>query len=504
MSLVAAADIEDLGCTLEPLNGNNDSPHKSADDVFFMSEVTTEVDVFISYVWGASRILKALAMLYCVNLRFAVCVSVSLWIILASACVCIRGVDQMGGEVWLTPMFCYLPVLTFMFCFTFGHYIRPGVTTRYWLDKLCIHQSRSSWKRLGVSALPEFVANSRRMLVLWSEDYFERLWCNSEIATFMATSSGGADNIDIQPLWLAPWVLSTIFVDCVCVDLVDNLLWMIPACGSFFGKVFGPSAIETLFLTQFVGIGLVVGTSYLPAALVNYFTFKLKIHYHNLMLKQLKDFSIKKAKCAFESDRAVVEQLVIDLANDGVDSAADGALTDFDLHVRSDIRHRIKAKIGNVTNLPYSLSLLVFMPFTFESLNSIFGCDGAPCEESATLQGYSSTAQYQLTNAASWMAGVLLVTPLTYPMMLNGLNRVSESVPNGCLQKMLSMVVIVLSYYANGFLQGLTSAVQIFAVTTSSSEWIAVAAFTLSMLGFANWKVFHQSGGQYNAKDVPP
>eukprot|EP00439_Symbiodinium_sp_Y106_P019430 s1871_g2.t1 len=47
------------------------------------------------------------------------------------------------------------------------------------------------------------------MLILWDPEYFERLWCCAEVAIFCSTKSG-ADQVDFVPLWMAPWVLSTV------------------------------------------------------------------------------------------------------------------------------------------------------------------------------------------------------------------------------------------------------------------------------------------------------
>lgn len=136
---------------------------------------------------------------------------------------------------------------------------------RAWLDKLCIHQTRLDLKVAGVSSLPAFVANSNRMLILWCETYFERLWCNAEVATSAAMN--GVLQVDFMPLWYAPWVLVTILADVLCMWIFDNKMSsVIPLTGEFVAEKFDLMGSNWVsFLTQTFGIGLALGPSYLPA-----------------------------------------------------------------------------------------------------------------------------------------------------------------------------------------------------------------------------------------------
>ena len=49
-----------------------------------------------------------------------------------------------------------------------------------WMDKLCIHQTDMDEKAEQLEALPIFLTRSERMLMLWDDTYFERLWCSLE------------------------------------------------------------------------------------------------------------------------------------------------------------------------------------------------------------------------------------------------------------------------------------------------------------------------------------
>ena len=51
--------------------------------------------------------------------------------------------------------------------------------------------------------------------------------------------------------------------------------------------------------------------------------------------------------------------------------------------------------------------MLVFLPLTFQALANVLGCDSAPCEESASAEGFKDVPQYMLTNTAFWINGCL-------------------------------------------------------------------------------------------------
>jgi hypothetical protein len=82
-----------------------------------------------------------------------------------------------------------------------GHHVRPPVTM--FLDKVCIHQTDAQKKAEGIQAIDQFLVRSKKMLICYNDDYFERLWCCFELA---ARASSGS-RIEMLPLWRAPVVL---------------------------------------------------------------------------------------------------------------------------------------------------------------------------------------------------------------------------------------------------------------------------------------------------------
>ena len=53
------------------------------------------------------------------------------------------------------------------------------------------------------------------------DTYFDRLWCHLELATF--ARYGAVENVDVLPLWLAPWLLASILLDLLSASLLDLL-----------------------------------------------------------------------------------------------------------------------------------------------------------------------------------------------------------------------------------------------------------------------------------------
>ncbi|KAF4753599.1 hypothetical protein FOZ63_014775 [Perkinsus olseni] len=60
-------------------------------------------------------------------------------------------------------------------------------STMVFLDKCCIPQNDPVAKSYGISRLADYLRVSNKLLILWSPDYLERLWCVYELAVFLRT-----------------------------------------------------------------------------------------------------------------------------------------------------------------------------------------------------------------------------------------------------------------------------------------------------------------------------
>lgn len=472
-----------------PADADQDE-HAAADRLFYGTERSTEpADAFLSHVWDAPRWQKALTLLYAANVRDAVCAAVVAWLAAVVGLVALRDRDLVSlGGVELTLPVVYAPVAVFLLVLFFGHR-RPGRVGRtLWLDKLCIHQTRADLKLAGVASVPDFVRNSRRMTILWNSTYFERLWCVFEVATRVATEDGTtAGLVDFEPLWKAPWVLSMVLVDVVCISVSMKFMFLIPAATMAVQDVLGDADPPLVnLLGAVLGVGSAFALGYVPALMPNYLSLRFKIAGHEQMVAQTSKFSLADTKVTVEGDREVVYGHIVRLfrRRDCQEEPPAAAVRRFEEYVRGDFLAAMTGRLGAVTHIGYGQSMLAVLPLVFSSASDILGCDGGPCAESAAGLGFVHPRVYVAGNIASWTVGCLLVYPTTYPVMLRGMCwcRGRRWERTGCA------LVVVGSYLYMGLVEGAVMGLVTNAATTDDVGWtISLALFVVLLV---LWNLF--------------
>ena len=185
-----------------------------------------------------------------------------------------RADAKMGTFVYLTtaPVF----VVVIFFKHDLLHRISPSPST--FLDKVCINQTDAQLKLVGILKLGACLANSKRMLILYSDVYLQKLWTVYEVACFLVTTRT-IQSIDILHVSVAP-----IFF--------FSLLFMFLTTGLSFSPV--SSLIRTLLA---YGVG-----SFMYAILCRngHREFALARH-------RARNFQARDAICYDEDDRPVVE-----------------------------------------------------------------------------------------------------------------------------------------------------------------------------------------------------
>ena len=126
----------------------------------------------------------------------------------------------------------------------------------------------------------------------------------------------GRLQVRFGPLWLAPWLLSSMLLDLFSTSLLEILEILIPNWSAFFmvtlnalfAKIFYMEEGSRLasFLAP-LAIWCLAGLCYLPASVPGCVAFQRKVCNHKLMLEQMSNFDIRKAKCSVPSDRQVIE-----------------------------------------------------------------------------------------------------------------------------------------------------------------------------------------------------
>ena len=140
---------------------------ESGEELFELSRPVQSIDVFLSHDWETSRWMKLMAMLLVFNSPAAAVAA-----LLASIAV---GVAQVSGVVpdrlWFFPSY-----WVYLFVLCFWQRIRGVCRHRMvFMDKLCINQKDGKMKEVGILGLGAFVQRSDKLLVLWSQRYFNRL-----------------------------------------------------------------------------------------------------------------------------------------------------------------------------------------------------------------------------------------------------------------------------------------------------------------------------------------
>ena len=138
---------------------------------------------FFSHSWRTARIDKWAALLLYLNVRAAVVAMVGscfLWAILEDFKVVPRLLVITGPGYYFSGMPVLVGVCRGCFFLINWQRIRKffGLGPRYcFLDKVCIDQVNDSRKAAGIASLGAFLGSAENFVVLFSPDYFSRLWC---------------------------------------------------------------------------------------------------------------------------------------------------------------------------------------------------------------------------------------------------------------------------------------------------------------------------------------
>jgi len=452
---VDAPHIEEGNRTLTQI-ANIDTPtneleeHGAADAVWNRSVPTSRCYAFVSHVWAASRWLKWLALCMYVNFPMA-----------ATACGCTAavafayylfplyptGFDLVKADLYLDGQVpsrcCFIPVFVFLFFFFFGHNLRFGsFAMGLWIDKLCIHQSRADLKTKGVKSLHEFVSGCDRLLVLWSESYFERLWCMCELGTFGA--KGCLQRIDFIPLWFGPFVVGSMLASLAGLFAMPVLMPYLLLIAEWSATNIHPETGGGAIVT------CAVSTSNLLGVPLYMFLFRYKIRCAKGMFEQFKNFSLKNTKCFFESDRPVVYGIIAKIWGKDDEDEAD-AIQKFDDFVTGPLLEGVQARVGkDEARVPYLVNLLAHLPMGLWSMADVLICDAANCADAAATEGIKNPYHYMLTQTITNVLFFLVLLPWMCPMMLDAMCKI-----NRCGNDFTVIPLQILALAAIAFFNGL-------------------------------------------------
>jgi hypothetical protein len=350
-------DMELLRCTstsqvLKSLGDVLGSSTSAKDEFARGSRQVGNVGIFISHNWSISRWDKVLVLLFHVNgwpsMTVAMAMSACCFVAVSSGMLpTFKAIPVVNERDWDTSCWCLLTHMVVYFvslvCF---HEVASLVGyrgRRCFLDKSCVSQVDEEKKRRAIRSLAAFVYYSDDLLVIYTETYLTRLWTVYEMATFLLLHPGG--RATVRPPLMAKLLLMSTCV--IYVQFISIFATRLQVVREYAGA--GGGFNVSLFLgSAFCAIAL-LPISYLCAC------------EQSKMEAQIEGFSVARADCRDEEDRALVTRNITEFMKHGnfvhSDTSTEEALLAFDSIVRSRLPSFLATSFGPLT-APYDLVLL--------------------------------------------------------------------------------------------------------------------------------------------------
>eukprot|EP00435_Cladocopium_sp_Y103_P030592 s307_g7.t1 len=217
------------------------------------------LDHFLSHDWGTSRFLKVVALLVTFNTT-AASIATIVVSILMGAIYAMWGEslfpDGFGNVVGMARLGRASTGLgTFWIFLCFWQRMRrifagPKMT---FLDTLCIAQHDEAKKKQGIFGLSTFLDHSEHLTILWSRNFFSRLWCTYEVSTFLRHKH--EKQVQVMPVTLA-W-LFLVMIILIQVTSMINLVKDECDCMALLIVVRSCLAIPGYTFLIYTGIGLI-------------------------------------------------------------------------------------------------------------------------------------------------------------------------------------------------------------------------------------------------------
>ena len=359
--------------------------------------IVTFLDDFFSHSWSTSRFDKWAALLLYLNAQaaaVALVTSALLWSLLENLGIIPRLLyysmedDEQGGTSGM-PMLVGL-ISGFLFVFEWQR-IRAllGLRSRMcFLDKVCIDQMDETRKSAGIASLGAFLGASDNFVVLFSPEYFSRLWCCYELAAFRHLQVEGKQKITFLPAAF-PRVL---FANAVSMSVWSLPHALMPIIGPWLG--IDPENVSDDDYTK-------VTYPWIPFSMWCMYECQKYAASREKIEDQMENFSIERADCFDEKDRPRVEHEIAKWFGNG--DRAEG-IRKFDAFVRNDIRNVIEEITGKrkflSAGLPWVFILLSSTSAILEDVGGI-----------ASLYTLNSW-ETQLQNFMSCSSCILVGTPM--------------------------------------------------------------------------------------------
>lgn len=297
-----------------------DAADKAA--LYARSRPVERLDAFVSHSWSSPGYQKYLSLLFAevsrISLAAAAAGGFAVYLLQHRRQELLPG--NFVVEAAFSPLF-LLPQVTSPYEFLAANLLAllsfaaaPALLTRrcYFVDCLCIHQTDHDLKLRGIRHLGGFLSRSSKLVVLWDESYFRRLWCIYEIAVFKAvhpearaaapapapTPPVGPPSLDsASPSLQAPVQLHPLRLSVATALLAS---FFVLGAGLYVGiyPYVAPFGIGTFYAASFSCSAVVFGGS----AVAGHDFARQR----SALVEHLSAFDARSARCYCEADRAEI------------------------------------------------------------------------------------------------------------------------------------------------------------------------------------------------------
>jgi len=334
------------------------------DDSSSGAEEVPCIRTFISHNWSVPRFQKFLQLIMAHNSCRA-----ALTAIVASLICCAlvafgqlpvyESVKFQGGDIVERSMYSLiLSTHVFIAMLLFGHEVDCCSRHPVFLDKCCISQSDPDLKRKGIESIGAFLFHCERMVVLYSDVYLQRLWTVFELGLFLTLRQGAP--IVVVPVFMPTLVIGGFFV-CSLRSIGIEVLQMRSVVEHY------PDTNRSLQYALFFSVLMLTGV------LAGYVLRRWARDNHNIR-RYAREFSIRKAQCADEKDRDLVQGNVIaylrDLTIVELSQSDDEVLSTFDRLVAKTVPRVLEKSLGHI-GIPYSYIIMAQLSVAMLALEAL-------------------------------------------------------------------------------------------------------------------------------------
>ncbi|CAJ1393345.1 unnamed protein product [Effrenium voratum] len=186
----------------------------------------------------------------------------------------------MSDQLWTVSLSFLAYFLVFCFWQRIQLFSRPLMV---FFDKLCINQFDPQEKEKGILGLGAFAMRSKQVLVLWSPEYFNRLWCSFEIACFLSPVYKGT--------------VQFLSVKGSCVLFLTSILWHIVMFAFFASFSMMDQFYATGSMNHWIALTTFMASFTIPLLmLVNYLGMSLAQSVMQLP-SRLQNFRVQETQC---------------------------------------------------------------------------------------------------------------------------------------------------------------------------------------------------------------